>query len=512
MKMKRLSAIFASMVIAATAVAQSSFTVGQFNMRYDSSKDKERGEGWDVRSEKIFDLVNYESWDIFGAQELLHNQVNDLVKGLDGYDYVGVGRNDGRTKGEYAPIFFKKSRMKCLDSGHFWLSETPEVAGSKGWDTSQCRICTWGRFEDKNTGWKFWVFNLHMDHKGVIARREGARLVLSRIREICGDEPYLLTGDFNVDQKNEVYSIMMESGLLVDTFEAARHKMAETGSMNYFNPDYNTDSRIDHVFVSPRFKVHEYGLLTYNYWAPVKVTHKMKKAIEKGEEGVAVHRRMAISDHYPVSVRVELPRLRSPQDWAQYGRYENRNSEVKSPKVVLMGDSITEGWYRHHPEFFHENNYVGRGIGGQVTAQMLARFRSDVVNLHPETVVILGGTNDIAMNQGYVSLDHIYENIISMVEIAKANDIEVVIGSILPADGYSWSWEVTREKAVSSILELNSRLKAYALENGVAYADYFTAMADEDNALKKEYQKDAVHPNMAGYAVMEEVLQSILNK
>ena len=175
-----------------------------------------------------------------------------------------------------------------------------------------------------------------------------------------------------------------------------------------------------------------------------------------------------------------------------------------------MGDSITENWYENHPHFFDDNNYAGRGISGQVTAQMLARFRADVVDLKPETVVILAGTNDIAMNQGYVPLEHIYGNIVSMAEIAKANGIKVVLCSILPADGYSWSWEVSRERAISSILELNSKIKAYAKKNKMKYADYFAAMVDENNAMIKEYQNDAVHPNGAGYVVMEDVIQKIL--
>ena len=185
---------------------------------------------------------------------------------------------------------------------------------------------------------------------------------------------------------------------------------------------------------------------------------------------------------------------------------------MSKPKVVFIGDSITDGWYRMHPNFFDDNNYVGRGISGQVTAQMLARFRSDVINLHPEKVLILAGTNDIAMNQGYVSLDHIYENIVSMAELAKCNGIKVLIGSILPADRYRWSWEVSSERAINSIREMNDRLKAYAKKNRIQYVDYFSAMVDENNALKKEYQRDAVHPNEAGYLVMEEIVQAALKK
>lgn len=510
--MKRFILTIALVFSGLSLFGQSDFTVGQFNIRYNNPKDVEKGAAWADRLPRICNMINYHGWDLFGAQEVLHGQLQDLLEGLDGYDYVGVGRNDGDKKGEYAPIFYKKSRMKCLQSGHFWISETPDVVGSKGWDANQCRICTWAEFEDNNTKWRFWVFNLHMDHRGVVARREGAKLVLSKIREMCGDQPYILTGDFNVDQNNEIYSILTGSGQLIDTYHSAQKRMAETGSMNYFNPSYSTDSRIDHVFVSPRFKTHEYGVLAYHYWVPIEISRKAKKAIAEGVEGVTQHEMRVLSDHYPVEVRVELPRLRSPQDWANYGYYAEDNANVKDAKVVFMGNSITRNWYKYHPEFFKENSYVGRGISGQVTAQMLARFRADVINLKPETVVILAGTNDIAMNQGYVSIEHIYENIISMAELAKCNGISVVLCSVLPADRYSWSWEIDRERAVNSIRQLNEMLKAYADTHGHEYADYFSAMTDGNDAMKKEYQQDAVHPNKAGYLVMEEVIQSILNK
>lgn len=497
MVMKRLMTTLLAAAAVIAASAQSSFTVGSYNVRYDFPTDRENGNAWEVRFKVLGDLVNYERWDIFGAQEVLDHQLNDLVRLLDGYDYIGVGRDDGAKEGEYAPIFYRKDRMRCLDKGCFWLSETPDVVGSTGWDASCPRICTWGRFEDKNTKWTFWFFNLHMDHIGVTARREGARLLLSRIQEMCGDGQYIVTGDFNVDQNSEVYSILAGSGLLKDTYGQAKYKMASSGTTNRFRADHHTDSRIDYIFVSPEFRTHEYGILTPMYWS---------------EADGGTHVARMVSDHYPVVARVELPRLRAPQDWAQYGRYENRNKEVTTaPKVIFMGDSITEGWYGNHPEFFHENNYLGRGISGQVTAQMLARFRSDVINLSPETVVILAGTNDIAMNQGYVSIDHIFEHIVSMAELAECNGIKVVLCSVLPADRYSWSWEVDRDRAIRSIRELNDRIQAYAVEKGYEYADYFSVMDDGNRAMKKEYQRDAVHPNKAGYLVMEEVIQKILD-
>lgn len=508
--MRKLITVFL-VLVSVSAGAQRSFTVGSYNVRYANENDALGGDSWKVRSEAMCDLINYERWDVFGAQEVLDHQLRDLADGLDGYSYIGVGRDDGDKKGEYAPIFYREARVRCLESGWFWISETPGIAGSIGWDAACPRICTWGKFEDRDTKWEFWFFNLHMDHIGVLARRNGAELLVSRIKEMCGDTPYIVTGDFNVDQNNEIYDYLVASGLLKDAYQDARYRMNLNGTTNRFDVNHKTESRIDHIFLSPLFRTHEYGVLTPVRWTERELSEKEKKSLSVGKGDVSTHEARMLSDHYPVVARIELPYLRAPQDWAQYGRYERDNKVVvTSPKVVFMGDSITEGWYHHRPDFFKSNNYLGRGISGQVTAQMLARFRSDVINHHPETVVILAGTNDIAMNQGYVSLEHIYEHIVSMAELAEINNIDVVLCSILPADNYSWSWEISRERAVSSIAELNSRIKAYAEAEGYGYADYFSVMNDGNGALLKEYQQDAVHPNAAGYIVMEDVIQNVL--
>ena len=494
--MKRIYSFLALMAMVLCVVAQS-ISVGGYNIRYSNEGDAKKGNAWADRVPRITSLANYESWDILAMQEVLHSQLQDLRQGLKDYDFVGVGRDDGNTKGEYAPIFYKKNRVKCLDKGNFWLSETPEVAGSIGWDANQCRICTWAHFEDKNTKWKFYVFNLHLDHKGQEARVQSARLVLKKIEEMCGDAPFMVTGDFNVDQHSDVYAELVNSGKLFDTYHKARHRMAENGSYNAFDVQNWTENRIDHIFVSKQFSVHRYGILTPFYWS---------KGANNGEYKVR-----HVSDHFPISATLELPRLRAPQDWAQYGNYDKSNKDVKKAKVIFMGNSITSNWYRFHKEFFelHEG-YLCRGISGQVTAQMLARFRSDVINLRPDTVVILAGTNDLAMNQGYVSIEHVFENIVSMTELALHNGIDVVLCSVLPADRYTWSWEVESSRVISSIKEVNAKIKAYAKKQGLRYADYYSEMVDENFALKKEYQQDPVHPNVEGYLVMEKVIRQVL--
>lgn len=196
-------------------------------------------------------------------------------------------------------------------------------------------------------------------------------------------------------------------------------------------------------------------------------------------------------------------------DWANFSKYEEANKTAPHGAVVFMGNSITEGWVRAHPDFFKINNYIGRGIGGQVSSQMLVRFRRDVIELMPRAVVILAGTNDIAQNSGYISLDNIMSNIKSMCELAKANNIQPVLCSVLPASEFRWRKEI---QPASDIVTLNRLIKAYADANKFAYVDYHTAMKDDRNGLPAKYAEDGVHPTSAGYDVMEKLVQQALNQ
>lgn len=198
------------------------------------------------------------------------------------------------------------------------------------------------------------------------------------------------------------------------------------------------------------------------------------------------------------------------QDWANFGRYEAANKTVKTPsKVVFMGNSITEGWWNNDSLFFKTNGYIGRGISGQTTSQMLVRFRADVINLKPKAVVILAGTNDIAQNTGYISLENVMGNIISMVELAKANRIDVILCSVLPA--YDFSWRKGLEPA-GKIVELNKMIKAYADRSKLTYVDYHSALKDERNGLPEKYSNDGVHPTLEGYKIMEKIISPALKK
>ena len=205
--------------------------------------------------------------------------------------------------------------------------------------------------------------------------------------------------------------------------------------------------------------------------------------------------------------------------FANFGRYGQSNIELGAPdkkakRVVLMGNSITDGWPRISSQFFKDHPYIiGRGIGGQTSYQFLLRFREDVVNLQPKIVVINYGTNDIALNTGPYDEDKTFGNVLSMVDIARANKIKVVLTSCLPAGGFSWRPEVT--DAMAKIRRLNARVQAYAKKNKIPYVDYFSALVTADGTeMNPSYANDkpGVHPNAEGYAVMERLLLPVIEK
>lgn len=199
------------------------------------------------------------------------------------------------------------------------------------------------------------------------------------------------------------------------------------------------------------------------------------------------------------------------KDWANFGRYEKANREVmKSADAVFMGNSITDGWYSNDPVFFQANNFLGRGISGQTTSEMLVRFRQDVINLKPKAVIILAGTNDIAENNGYISLENIMGNIVSMAELAKMNKIRVFLCSVLPVYKYPWKQGIV--EPAEKIKKLNNMIKTYCEKNAATYVDYYTKLVDERGGLPEKYAADGVHPNNDCYKIMEDIVLRTLEK
>jgi len=198
-------------------------------------------------------------------------------------------------------------------------------------------------------------------------------------------------------------------------------------------------------------------------------------------------------------------------DWPQLGRYAAANAALPATepgRVVFYGDSITDAWTRNGGTFFPGKPYVNRGISGQTTEQMVVRFRQDVIDLHPQAVVILAGTNDIAGNTGPETPQMIEDNFRSMVDLARANNIRVVLASVLPAAAYPW--KPSAGNPADKIRALNDWLKSYAASQKITYLDYYSAMAGPDGGMKPGISIDGVHPNAAGYAIMEPLAEKAL--
>jgi len=268
------------------------FVVGSYNLRYDNAEDAAQGDGWARRCPYVANLIAFHGFDILGTQEGLFHQLEDLRRLLPDMDYIGVGRDDGERDGEYAAIFYRKDRFELLRKGHFWLSENPSRP-AKGWDAACVRICTWGVFRDKISGKELLFMNTHFDHVGVKARRESARLILQKAKELCDDIPLIITGDFNVGRESEAFQQMNASGVVRDAAEVAQLRYVNNGTFNAFHPDRFTRDCIDHVFVSRQFHVNKYGVLTDSY--------RVVTTDDQGRERVEVH---LPSDHFPVCVGI----------------------------------------------------------------------------------------------------------------------------------------------------------------------------------------------------------------
>lgn len=215
-------------------------------------------------------------------------------------------------------------------------------------------------------------------------------------------------------------------------------------------------------------------------------------------------------------VGTSMPRLYAQQkkDFVNLARFAEANAALPQPakgekRVVFMGNSITEIWPKQHPDYFKNPSYICRGISGQTSYQMVLRFREDVIKLSPSIVVIGAGTNDVAENTCPYNEEHTFGNIVTMVELARAHKIKVVLASLLPAEKFSWRKDLL--DAPEKIAALNARIKAYAKANKIPYVDYHSAMlADDGRSLKAEYTYDGVHPTPEGYVVMEAILEPVL--
>ena len=311
MRLSKLTTLFLITVLVAafsscgTAHRFTTLQVGTYNIRNDNRGDSLKGNGWGQRLPIIAQQILFHDLEIFGTQEGKYNQLEQMKALLPGYEYIGVGRDDGKQAGEHSAIFYKTEVFDLLDHGDFWLSPTPDVP-SKGWDAALNRICTWGHFRVKATKQELYYMSLHMDHIGVQARMESAKLVVDKIKEICGGKPVVLTGDFNVDQNNPIYNVFTGSGILSDSYEICEIRYALDGTANGFDPNSFTTSRIDHVFVTPGTRVIRYGVLTDTYRTMTPEAQKYENGNFPKEISFQAYQARTPSDHFPLKVILQL--------------------------------------------------------------------------------------------------------------------------------------------------------------------------------------------------------------
>ena len=264
--MSRIAAIFFLSFLSGPAITQE-LNVMTFNIRLNTPADTMNA--WPHRKDLVASQILFHDAHIVGVQEALHDQMTDLQQRLPRFRFKGVGRDDGKEKGEYSAIFYDTTRLQALQSKTFWLSETPEVAGSKSWDAAITRIVTWIKFRDKKSKKIFFAFNTHFDHIGKTARRESARILLQKVKEIAGSTPSVITGDFNATPDDEPIQVIRDRSNplhLVDSKEVSlMPHYGPTGTFNAFKEKERDDQPIDYIFLKGKWKVVKHATISQTW-------------------------------------------------------------------------------------------------------------------------------------------------------------------------------------------------------------------------------------------------------
>ena len=249
------------------SIQSQELNVMTFNVRYNTKNDSLNA--WPYRKENAASQIKFHNIHILGVQEALHEQMMDMSQSLSQYKYVGVGRDDGKTKGEYSAIFYDTIRLKLLGSSTFWLSLTPEVPGSKSWDAAITRIVTWAKFTDARSKRTFFVFNTHFDHMGKEARRESARLLKQKVKDIAGNNPVVITGDFNSKPSDDPIKILTDPAdkdRFIDTKAVSvTPHYGPQGTFNAFTPKETDNEPIDFIFLKGKWKVLQHATLSQTW-------------------------------------------------------------------------------------------------------------------------------------------------------------------------------------------------------------------------------------------------------
>ncbi len=258
---------FVVLLFAIVNLSAQDLNVMTFNIRYNTSADSLNA--WPYRKDNAASQILFHEAHVIGVQEALHGQMEDLQQRLPRFKYIGVGRDDGKEKGEYSAIFYDTTRLQSLQSKTFWLSQTPETPGSKGWDAQITRIVTWVKFRDRKTKKIFFAFNTHFDHIGKEARKESAKLLLQKVKEIAGNTPAFVTGDFNAHPDDEPIQVILDASNplhLTDSKEISKTPhYGPIGTFNGFKDRERDDQPIDYIFVKGKWKVVKHATISQSW-------------------------------------------------------------------------------------------------------------------------------------------------------------------------------------------------------------------------------------------------------
>ncbi len=354
-----------SVLLAVVAVAQEPINVMSFNIRLNTSSDGINA--WPNRVKKVTSQIRFHDADIFGVQEALHNQMLDLQKNLPAYNYVGTGRDDGKTQGEYSAIFYNRNRFDTVRSGTFWLSKNPDQPGSKDWDAAITRVCSWVELIDKKAGpasGSFYFFNTHFDHIGVEARKNSAELILQKIQSLAGNKPIIVTGDFNTEPDKDPYRIM--TAFLLDAKKISREPhYGPSGTFTGFESKEKSDMPIDYIFVSKGVDVLKHATLSQSWQG------------------------LFSSDHYPVFARVIVydPKKLSAEGAKLYEKRWFANAGDTLPYRILLPQNYDPK--KQYPLILvlHGSGERGKDNEAQLVHGSYLFVRDDVRKNYPAIVV-----------------------------------------------------------------------------------------------------------------------------
>jgi len=478
-----------------------SITIMSFNIRTGLKDDG--ANSWQFRKDACANMIQTILPDVMGLQENTLPQDTFFLTQLTMYDHVAVGREEGNPNSETNAIYFLKEKYNLIQTNSFWLSPTPNVC-SRGWDAKYARIATYVVLQDKQSGEQYLVFNTHTDHKGAEARQQSMQLIADTIASLTlryPKMPAFVLGDLNVTPTDP--ALLPTRQTMLSAAEVFKNKD------NTFHGWGNKASQIDYIFYQHTYPT-SYRVVHENYGIPFLSDHyPILATFLSANDAQALER--------PVSEQQKLKTRTT--DWCRFHRYATQNDSIHQlmqadkkyrNTVIFYGNSITQNWYKFHPEFFHEHGFLGRGIGGQTSSHLLTRFREDVLDLKPQVVMIMIGTNDLAHNNGPITQKHILDNIQSLCELARLHKVQPVLCSVLPAHYFGWNYMVGDVPQL--IVSLNEAIQAYAKQAKIPYVDYYSALVDDKGGLKAEYQQDIVHPNKEAYLVIEPLALEAIRK